>query len=182
MEYRHVILSGCSGGGKSTLLAELARRGFAVVEEPGRRIVEQELRSDGGALPWVDLAAFARRALDLAAEDRRRMSGASGWVFFDRGLVDAAVALQHATGEPAATFLAGFERYHQIVFLAPPWPRIYVNDTARQHGLADAIAEYDRLEMAYADLGYQTLILPKTSVQERVEFVVEALGWERGSA
>ena len=107
MEYRHVILSGCSGGGKSTLLAELARRGFAVVEEPGRRIVEQELRSDGGALPWVDLAAFARRALDLAAEDRRRMSGASGWVVFDRGLVDAAVALQHATGEPAATFLAG---------------------------------------------------------------------------
>ena len=36
---RHVILSGCSGGGKSTLLADLAGRGFGTVSEPGRRIV-----------------------------------------------------------------------------------------------------------------------------------------------
>ncbi|SEI08083.1 AAA domain-containing protein [Rhizobium tibeticum] len=40
---KFVILSGCSGGGKSTLLAELAKRGFAVAEEPGRRIVKQQL-------------------------------------------------------------------------------------------------------------------------------------------
>ena len=40
---RFVIISGCSGGGKSTLLAELARRGYRVVEEPGRRIVAEEL-------------------------------------------------------------------------------------------------------------------------------------------
>jgi predicted ATPase len=38
---RFVVISGCSGGGKSTLLAELARRGHAVVEEPGRRIVQR---------------------------------------------------------------------------------------------------------------------------------------------
>jgi predicted ATPase len=36
---RFVVISGCSGGGKSTLLAELARRGYRTVEEPGRRIV-----------------------------------------------------------------------------------------------------------------------------------------------
>lgn len=29
---RHVVITGCSGGGKSTLLAELARRGHAVVD------------------------------------------------------------------------------------------------------------------------------------------------------
>ena len=33
-----VILSGCSGGGKTTLLAELHRRGYAVIEELGQRI------------------------------------------------------------------------------------------------------------------------------------------------
>jgi predicted ATPase len=40
-----VILSGCSGGRKSTLLAELGRCGHSIVEEPGRRIVKQELLS-----------------------------------------------------------------------------------------------------------------------------------------
>jgi len=31
-----IVLSGCSGGGKSTLLMELARLGFQTFEEPGR--------------------------------------------------------------------------------------------------------------------------------------------------
>jgi predicted ATPase len=32
---RFVVISGCSGGGKSALLSELSERGHAVVEEPG---------------------------------------------------------------------------------------------------------------------------------------------------
>src|SRR5690349_20035932 len=40
---RLVIISGCSGGGKSTLLADLARRGHAVREEAGRQVVKEQL-------------------------------------------------------------------------------------------------------------------------------------------
>lgn len=175
MSLRQIVLSGCSGGGKSTLLAELDRRGFAVVPEPGRRIVEEELRGDGHGLPWVDLAAFANRAVNLAAEDRRRMSSEAGWVFFDRGLVDAAVALEHATGSPARNLLASYDRYHERVFLTPPWPEIYVTENERQHDLAEAIAEYDRLVIAYRELGYETFILPKVPVEDRADFVLRHL-------
>ena len=45
-----VVISGCSGGGKSTLLTELGRRGYMTVEEPGRRIVKEELLGNGLAL------------------------------------------------------------------------------------------------------------------------------------
>ena len=48
---RFVVISGCSSGGKSTLIAELSRRGYAVVEEPGRRIVKEEMARNGLALP-----------------------------------------------------------------------------------------------------------------------------------
>lgn len=71
---QHVVLSGCSGGRKSTLLAELASRGFETVEEPGRKIVQEELNGAGAALPWVDLEAFARRAIDMATGDRNRVA------------------------------------------------------------------------------------------------------------
>jgi predicted ATPase len=91
-----VTLSGCSGGGKSTLLAELARRGYATVEEPGRRIVRQELAENGSALPWIDAGAFLRRAIAMALADREAAAGHQGWVFFDRGLIDA------LSGEPWA--------------------------------------------------------------------------------
>lgn len=171
-----VVISGCSGGGKSTLLAELKRRGHAVVEEPGRRIVREELAGDGAALPWVDAAAFARRAVAMALADRNAAERLEGWVFFDRGLVDAAAALEHATGEAALQRLGRAHRYHQQVFLTPPWPEIYVNDPERPHGFEAARAEYERLVEAYERLGYAVSILPKTDVAARANVVLERLG------
>jgi predicted ATPase len=172
---RFVVISGCSGGGKSALLAELGRRGHSVVEEPGRRIVKQELREGGSALPWRDGKAFARRAIAMALEDRASAATLKGWVFFDRGLVDAAAALRHLTGEPAPAALAREHRYHQTVFLTPPWPEIYVNDPERRHDLAAAEDEYSRLLEAYPALGYTVSILPKVGVSERADFVERTL-------
>lgn len=172
---RFVVISGCSGGGKSTLLAELGRRGHTVVEEPGRRIVEQELRSGGSALPWVDGNAFARRAIGMALADRAAIGAPDRWVFFDRGLIDAAAALQHMTGQAVLSGLGGSHRYHRRVFLTPPWPEIYVNDPERRHGIDAAIAEYVRLLQAYPSLGYEPLLVPKAGVAERADFVLSAL-------
>lgn len=168
---RHVILSGCSGGGKSSLLAALAGCGFTTVPEPGRRIVAEELRGAGRALPWVDPEAFARRALEMARQDRLERFGDEGWVMFDRGLVDAAVALAHAGGPPVAEVLRDIPGFHPRVFLAPPWAEIYRTDAERRHGFDAAVAEYGRLQAAFAALGYETVLLPKVSVAGRVAFV-----------
>jgi predicted ATPase len=172
---RCVVISGCSGGGKSTLLVELGRRGHAVVEEPGRRIVAQELASRGTALPWVDPVAFARRALEMARADRAAVAHGGGWVFFDRGLVDAAAALHHLAGEPILETLGRAGRYHRRVFLAPPWPEIYRTDPERRHGLAEARVEYERLAVTYPALGYDVRVLPKVSVEVRAELVLSVL-------
>lgn len=172
---RFVVISGCSSGGKSSLLAELGRRGHAVVEEPGRRIVKEELARNGSALPWADAAAFLRRAVAMALVDRAAASASDGWVFFDRGLIDAIAGLQHVTGEPALAQLAQSHRYHRRIFLAPPWPEIYVKDSERRHGLDLAVAEYERLLEVYASLGYELTILPKLGVAQRADFVLGML-------
>jgi predicted ATPase len=173
---RFVVISGCSSGGKSTLLAELGRRGHATVEEPGRRIVRQELASDGSALPWVNKSVFARRAIELAIADRRAATDRpAGWVFFDRGLVDAAAALQHLTGGPMLETLGQAHRYHRRAFLAPPWPEIYVTDPERRHSFDQAIAEYHRLLVVYPSLGYEVIVLPKVNVAARADFVLHSL-------
>jgi predicted ATPase len=140
-----VVISGCSGAGKSSLLAELANRGHQVIDEAGRRTVQLELADAGLALPWTDGEAFARRLLAIAAADLHAADPAGGWVFFD---------LAHAIGHPVPTGDPTLRAYHRQVFLAPPWPRIYVNDSERRHTFAAAAAEYDRLATAYADFGY----------------------------
>ena len=171
-----VVISGCSGGGKSTLLAELGRRGYSIVEEPGRRIVAQELQQGGKALPWEDASAFARRAIAMALADRAEAAALKGWVFFDRGLVDAAAALQHLTHEPALPALCHEHRYHRTVFLTPPWPEIYVNDLERRHSIEAAEGEYTCLLQVYPALGYKIFVLPKITPSERADFIERALG------
>ena len=175
MDNRLVLITGCSGGGKSTLLAELNTRGYPVVEEPGRRIIADELASGGNALPWADPAAFLRRAIEIALGDRAMANVHSGWVFFDRGLVDAASALEALTGEPVLRSLCTAHRYHGRVFMAPPWPEIYVTDADRQHSLEAATAEYQRLAETLPKLDYDVITLPKTSPSARADFVLATL-------
>lgn len=175
-----IIISGCSGGGKSTLLTELRQRGHAVVEEPGRRIVQEQMHTGGQALPWLDMAAFLRRAIDVARDDHANAPrGSSQWVFFDRGLIDAAAALQALTGEPVLDKLRQQYRYHPHVFLAPPWPEIYGQDAERRHDMAAALLEFERLRGIYPALGYAVSLLPKVGVAQRADFVLDTLAGPR---
>ncbi|MBB5751668.1 AAA family ATPase [Prosthecomicrobium pneumaticum] len=188
---RFVILSGCSGGGKSTLIEALRRRGHRVVEEPGRRIIAAERARGGRALPWVDLAAFLDRAIAMALADRAAAAAGTGLVFFDRGLVDALVARAHCAGETAFAAegagaarggsgeWAALARAHpsnRAVFFVPPWPGIFRTDGDRRHGLAEAVAEYDRLAAAYPALGHTLHVLPKVPVETRADHVLAILG------
>lgn len=167
-----VMISGCSGGGKSTLLSELARRGHVVVAEPGRRIIAEARAGDGSTLPWVDMAAFARRALEMSMTD---YEAARGLTFFDRGIVDAAVAIAASRGELPSSIIARL-RYDRLV-LAPPWPEIYVNDADRRHALERALLDYKRVQQAYLDAGYDPVMLPRDTVSARADFIeAEVLG------
>ena len=165
------MISGFSGGGKSTLLSELAERGYVVVAEPGRRILAEERAGDGRALPWVDAAPFARRALAMSISDH---ASANGLTFFDRGVVDAAVAIV-AAGSARPDTILGSVRYDRL-FLAPPWPEIYVNDEDRRHSLEQALRDFSRVERSYKDAGYDPIMLPWDTVTARASFVLRHLG------
>jgi len=178
MHNRWVVLSGCSGGGKSTLLDALAARGYAVCKEPGRDIVREQLAIDGDALPWRNSAAFARQCIDRCIE-YLTAAEPQHTTFFDRSLVDAVLGLERvgpgARVTDAERALLHTWRYFPLVFLAPPWPDIYVTDTERTHDLADAEVEYRDLVAGYARYEYEIAYLPKVGVSERVEFVESKL-------
>jgi predicted ATPase len=119
--------------------------------------------------------AFVDRIVALAMADYEAAASHSGWTFIDRGLIDALSA--HATVNGTAfprERMAGYQ-YYRRVFLAPPWPEIYVTDGERQHGLAEAEREYERLLTLYPTLGYEVVLLPKVPVAERADFVERLL-------
>lgn len=167
-----IILSGCSGGGKSSLINELKIRGELTVDEPGRRIVQQERANGGTALPWIDMADFARKAVALSLQDLSKIDESADRIFFDRGLIDALVAQEFANGQPMAIGHAQARTFYRTVFMVPPWPEIYRSDAERPHGFAEAVAEYARLMAAYPRWGYNVLVLPKLSIAARADLVL----------
>ena|SRR6516164_4302526 len=73
---RFVVVSGCSSSGKSTLIGELGNRGYGVVDEPGRRIVKEELPSGGSGLTGSPLrVALLRWPLLIEQQRIRCMAG-----------------------------------------------------------------------------------------------------------
>jgi predicted ATPase len=169
------LITGCSGGGKSSLLAELARRGFDTVPEPGRRIVAAERDPESPRLPWNDPAGFARAALEMAMADFTAAADRPGPVLFDRGVLDALVGLAHATGQPLDRARAEAFGYDGPVFLAPPWPDIFATDAERRHDMAAARAEYDRIAAALDGLGWPVVLLPRDPVARRADLVAATL-------
>lgn len=66
-------------------------------------------------------------------------------------------------------------RYHRTVFVAPPWPEIYENDTERKQTREEAERTYASVSSAYLDYGYELVELPRVPVEERVAFVLRHL-------
>ncbi len=174
---RAVIITGCSGGGKSTLLTELGRRGYRVFPEAGRQIVREQDWIGGDALPWSAPAKFAELLLSRSLHQRIMAAGEPGLAFFDRSVVEPLSGLARM-GLPVPAHFEGAGqlcRYDETVFVAPPWPEIHHVDAERRHGFDEALDEYEPLLATYRRLGYRLIELPRLPVAERADFVLAEL-------
>ena len=172
------VITGASGGGKSTLIAALATEGYPTVPEAGRQIVTEQLALKGTALPWLDQAAFmdllfARSvtAFDQAGEARQQT------VFFDRSFLEA-IAYGTLIGRatpPDMLQATESRRFEELVFVCPPWGKIFTTDDERQHDFDFAIRDYEANVAAYSAAGYALVEIPRASVQERVTFIKREL-------
>lgn len=174
---RFVMITGCSGGGKSSLLTELGRRGYRTFAEPGRQIFKEQTLIDGPALPARDGILFGELCISRTINRMVEAADAQDFVFFDRGLIDPLGHWARLGTEPPAHWTAAVKRFrfHRQVFVAPPWPEIFENDSERQHSLDEALRDYSALLKLYRDFGYETIILPKLPVAERADFVLGTL-------
>lgn len=171
--HRLVVISGCSGGGKSTLIDALGRRGFLTVEEPARQL----LREDPGA-NQRDPQGFAAKLLEAYVRGWKSVRDRQAIVFFDRSLLDV-VSWYHRTRTEVPANLAAMVAsapYDRLVFLVPPWLEIFKHDLERTHSYESAVAEYESLAETYPAYGYDVVLVPKAGVEERADFVLGRLG------
>jgi predicted ATPase len=178
---RFFIITGGPGSGKSTLIEALAALGYPHMPEAGRAIIRDQVEIGGRALPWEDRVAFAELMLGWELRSYRAAAGNVGPVLFDRGVPDVIGYLRLIGAEVPAHMKRAAElfRYRRQVFIAPPWPEIFVQDAERKQTLAEAEATYDALVGVYGDYDYELIELPRVPLRQRVDFVRERIGAAR---
>lgn len=171
---RFHIISGGPGSGKSTLINALEQHGFGRTIEAGRAIIQQQQAIGGSALPWADRALFAELMLSWELQSYSQAKMHEGIVFFDRGLPDITGYLLLCGLEVPAYIRRAAEnyRYNKTVFLAPPWREIFTQDSERKQEYSEAVKTFETMQQVYEGLGYKITLLPKGSVQERLEFIL----------
>lgn len=172
------VLTGASGGGKSTLLAALAARGFRTQPEVGRILVEEQIASGGNALPWTEPVAFRDRLFQRSLEAFDSHEDCDGVVIFDRSFLEA-IAYCRQIGETVPCFMseeAAKRRFHDPVFVCPPWKDIFAQDAERRHDFDYARRDHGANVATYREQGYRLVELPRVSVSDRVEIVERLIG------
>lgn len=176
-----IIISGCSGGGKSTLVSELSNIGYSVIPEVGRVLVKEQIALNSGITPWQNPLVFCEMLIERSvaayhqAEQMKNVK--KQFVFLDRSFLEGVSYYRTLKIKDSAKYdhLISYLRYYPTVFMTPPWEEIFIHDDERKHSFDEAGSEYQRLLKAYPRYGYSLVELPKVSVKERVEFLLSNL-------
>src|SRR5215510_5098026 len=171
------VITGGPGAGKTTILNALAERGYMYVAESARAIIRERLAS--GLSPRPPLAQFGNAILhrDIARYRETRVTDRP--VFFDRGIVDALGILdqQHALAlREAEAYVRSFP-YNRVVLLMPPWEDIYRTDAERDQTFAESVQVCEGLRTWYARWGYETIEVPRTAIDQRVNFILQTVAY-----
>jgi predicted ATPase len=159
------------------LIDALSISGNTVVPEAGRMIVQEQLANGGKILPWLDMHSFVCRLSQDSIKQFDHVNDLDRPVFFDRGFIEP---LAHWRSRDCQAFLAlkdevGARRYSDPVFVAPPWPELFVHDAERRHDFSAATEEYHSICETLTDFNYRQVEIPRMPVCDRTDFIMKQL-------
>ena len=176
IEKQIYIITGGPGFGKTALIDELRSRGHLCSGEFARQTIEQQQQMGGDLLPWKRPRQFQEEILRLR-KDFFESVLEKEIAFADRGLPDQlAFARYRGFGTPdLLKESAENYQYAPLVFVTPPWPEIFINDSIRSETYAEAILIHKAILDTYSELNYQIIELPLISVTERADFIFQTI-------
>jgi predicted ATPase len=168
------VITGAPSAGKSTIITELAKLGYATVEEMGRKLIDQQM-ADGKTLEEinVDSPAFeidwVRMQIEREAElDPRPVT------FLDRGILDTLAYFNYydwPVPEQIKSWCA--QATYKKVFLLEMLE--YEQDYARVEGAETAAKMQQLFGDAYEQAGFAVIHIPRASVEERLKCIVQQI-------
>lgn len=167
------VITGAPCAGKSTIIHELSNLGHTVVFETVREFIENEIQK-GRSLDEIrsDGKSFQRGLIPRKMEIESSLDP-DALVFFDRAMPDSLTYFRSVGLDPEEIMhLCKINRYAQI-FLLERLP--IEQDNVRNEDDKTAAELEAQLESDYKILGYEIIRVPIMPVEERVQFILNAI-------
>lgn len=171
------VITGGPGTGKTSLINKLHSLKYDTVPEAAHEIIKEQIKIDGDALPWKNKKLYTCLMLEESIKnyrDKHNTSVPDKPVFFDRGIGDTfcyAEMIQMPLSKSAKSSMYNY-RYNKNVFLLPPWKEIYHTDNERRQNWEEAVYTYNTMKRTYSKYGYNTIEIPRTTIDQRVAFIL----------
>ncbi len=182
MNTKKIVITGGPSSGKTSVILALENRGYYCIPELVRSLTAAENDAENAGsiitnpiLSVKDPVAFNHKLLEgRIAQYRSAEKTDYNIVFFDRGIPDVhgymtcfGQQYDEAFERPAHIF-----RYDRVL-LMPPWREIYATDAERFESYEESERIFTSLEKTYQNFGYETTLIPKGSVSERTDFILD---------
>ncbi len=167
------VITGAPCSGKTTLIDQLADKGFRTVPETAHLYIERKLAS-GRKLNEilknrVDVQGIL---IEMQLEIERELQ-ANEVTFLDRALPDSLAFNRYVGLSPNDLLSECFHHRYASVFILDPIPFQENGVRDEDSGIVDYLDEW--LARDYSTLGYRVVRVPVLAPQERLAFVVERL-------
>ena len=122
-----------------------------------------------------DPAAFNQRILDARIEQYKSINDSEkGIVFFDRGIPDVLAYMDCFDQTYDVDFENACKSHpYDAVFIMPPWEDIHISDNERFESYEESILVHECLFNCYTRFGYEVHVVPKMSVDKRVDYILD---------
>lgn len=184
LKTKRIVVTGGPSTGKTTVIEALEQEGYHCFEEVIRAMTVAK-KAEGNDVvfesnPIVSVAdplAFNQMILDARiAQFESSLQSTDELVFFDRGIPDVLAYMDCFDQEYDASFKAAAVAHrYDVIFLMPPWKEIHVVDNERFESYEESLRVNACLEHAYTSFGYDIQRVPKDTISNRVDFILERI-------
>lgn len=172
---KRIIISGAPGTGKTSIISKLSESGYKCHKEVSREIIANQLQINGSITPWQDLFKFSEIVIKERLKQYKQATNKIE--FYDRGIIDSFAYLlkDNIHVEEEWITIAKEHKYYKKIFITPPWEEIYHTDHERKEDFMSATKIHSYLLEAYEAFNYNPIIIPKTTIQERINFILNEI-------
>tara|TARA_R110000868_G_scaffold145181_4_gene365307 strand:+ start:92751 stop:93293 length:543 start_codon:yes stop_codon:yes gene_type:complete len=174
---KKIVIAGGPSTGKTSVVSGIESNGFTCFHEISREITLQARKEGIEQLFLTDPLLFSERILQgRVTQFKEAEAHENPLVFLDRGLPDVVAYLDcFGTPYPETFTTVCAEHKYDAIFLLPPWKEIHTADNERYENFEEAVRIHDCLEKAYQSFGYHIIDVPKLSIDDRVNFILDTL-------